>query len=402
MISYDAASLDGADPTYAPGLKREGDRFVWVAPAKYRKAGYKANRQRLPMTDDLDRARLCREYTREMLRWWQGLDVPQIKPNTFGWLARRYLTDDFSPFQDIKANSQRVYRNDVGYWEAAIGDSLIADMGLEQVKRLQRAMKDRGRSVDFIHRKFHTLRKLAKYGVALKNPACRDLADVLSGLRLQAPLPRNIAATSQQIMAVVAQADAHGHHSFALGILLQWWLALRAMDVRGDYFDIKAGESKDGGIVVRNTRWGSGLTWAEVAPDLSCITKVISKTERHDARPVRFDLSELPDLRNRLARLEHRVGPVIVNPRTGLPFNGQQWRDLWRQFADKAGVPTEVQLRDARAGAITEANSMGATEEMTMHQGTHTKASTTQRYIRNRDQKVAEVIALRAGTKVKP
>jgi len=269
-------------------------------------------------------------------------------------------------------------------------------------KSIEKGMRTNGRSVDFIHRKMNCLRRITRYGSSLKHKPCTELKEVFSNMRFHAPRPRDVTPTAAHIMAVVALADADGKKRFALGLLLQWWLALRAMDVRGDYFRIKPGEPSKGGIVRGKFRWGDGLTWADVGPDQMCISKVISKTERHDARPVTFDLTNLPDIRARLAAIPERMGPVIVDEVTGMPYSRNLWRNLWRKYADLAGVPAQVQIRDARAGAITEANRMGATEEMTMHQGTHSNSDTTKRYIRNRDAMIADVIQLRTRTAGEP
>ena len=56
---------------------------------------------------------------------------------------------------------------------------------------------------------------------------------------------------------------------------------------------------------------------------------------------------------------EDRNGPLIVNPRTGLPYRQWYFREVWKRSAAEAGVPATVWNRDLRAGGITEARQAG-------------------------------------------
>jgi hypothetical protein len=64
----------------------------------------------------------------------------------------------------------------------------------------------------------------------------------------------------------------------------------------------------------------------------------------------------------------------------------------FRQIARAAGIPDEVWNMDARAGGATEADEAGAALEAIQGALTHTKESTTLRYLRRgRSKKIAEV-----------
>jgi hypothetical protein len=60
-------------------------------------------------------------------------------------------------------------------------------------------------------------------------------------------------------------------------------------------------------------------------------------------------------------------------------------------------VPKSVRMMDTRAGAINHAKSLGATEVEMQLQAGHASSSTTQRYIRGREEEVNRVIRLRVG-----
>lgn len=77
-MAFRPSLWDDSDPYYAPGLltNRKRGTFHWASPKKYRDAGYSIKTVRLegePGDDlDLERARMCRELTREMVRWYEG------------------------------------------------------------------------------------------------------------------------------------------------------------------------------------------------------------------------------------------------------------------------------------------------------------------------------------------
>jgi hypothetical protein len=52
---------------------------------------------------------------------------------------------------------------------------------------------------------------------------------------------------------------------------------------------------------------------------------------------------------------EPRRGPLIVNPRTGLPYRNWYYGNLWRKVRKLTVISKEVWNRDARAGGVTEA-----------------------------------------------
>lgn len=64
-------------------------------------------------------------------------------------------------------------------------------------------------------------------------------------------------------------------------------------------------------------------------------------------------------------------------------------------IADKAGIPSTVQNMDARAGAITEAYNMGATETDVMKSAGHKNRQTSARYNRGTIEQTSRVAKLR-------
>jgi integrase len=76
------------------------------------------------------------------------------------------------------------------------------------------------------------------------------------------------------------------------------------------------------------------------------------------------------------------MGPVIVDSKTGRPFEYEEFRKRWRIIAQAAGIPDEVQNRDSRAGGITEARNAGADKDDIRQLAGHADVETTEIYIR--------------------
>lgn len=379
-------------------MYRKNGYPTWRAPKRYVDMGFEP--KYVPLTkgfrdDGLheERAAQCRDLTAAMLRWADAKEAAKPKPETVRWLIERYKTDEGSAYHSVKANTRRDYDSHLDYWAGAIGDTLIRSITFEFVTTLESAMKRKGRSLDFIHRKFERLRAIIKHGVLIRAAGARDVRETLSLMTFKMPAKRDVAPSRVQVYRVVVKARQAGYTPFATGILLQYELALRAVDVRGQWLP----SDGEGGIVNNGRRWTDGLTWEMLDGDLSGLTKVISKTRDSLPEPIRFDLRSLPRIRALLGALtapEGRVGPVILSS-TGLPYDKRTWAALWRRFAREGRVPDHIRCMDLRAGAISEADSLGASREILSQAAQHSDLQTTGRYVRGRSKAVAQVIDIR-------
>lgn len=403
MKTFEQKVWSDADPAYAPGLTWSNDTHPrWKAPKRYVEAGYIVTGTRLDGHRgdglDMDRAAACRVHARAMLRWWQDQDRSGPAPDTWAWLIARYRGDDISPYLEVKANTRAGYADLLGKWEGVIGHMNIADLTYEQIMTVRRAMEKNGRSLAYIRRMFVMLRTVAGYGKALRNTAARDVSDVLSEMRFKMPPPRTAAPTRAQIEAIVVAADAKGLHAFACGLLMQYELMLRAVDVRGQWLK---DDGQAGGIHKDGLRWQDGLTWDMVDADCTGFVKVISKTARSMPEPYHFDLTNLPDVRRRLLALQpaDRIGPVIVSKRFGLPYTIYGWSQNFRRLRDALGLPDTLTMMDTRAGGITEASGLVTNAHQLRHAAQHKNLATTDRYARDKSDAANNVIALRKGEK---
>jgi len=94
-----------------------------------------------------------------------------------------------------------------------------------------------------------------------------------------------------------------------------------------------------------------------------------------------------------------RIGPVILDERTGRPYRQREFARRFREAARAARVPDEIWNMDARAGAVTDAYDAGANPTDAMDLGTHTQLSTNRRYARHRLAATSRVAILRFGGK---
>ncbi|WP_065330347.1 tyrosine-type recombinase/integrase [Tritonibacter mobilis] len=406
MTGFKPALWDGSDPLYAPGIKWNVGKNPaiqypqWNPPAKYKKAGYAYGPVKLDPPGHKDdehqpaRALRCRELTKEMLRWYEEQEKPKVDPSTWKYLIARYQTDEYSPFHDVKENTREGYVQHLRLLEDVIGHTKISSMTYEAIKKLQKAMQAKKRSISYIHRFFNTMRRVAKYGKALNIQSAREVAETLSEMRFQNSPARQVAPTRDQVYTIIQAADAEGLKSYALGIMIQYEFALRAVDVRGHWLKT---DELEGGIIHNGTRWQDGLTWDMIDNDLTRMEKLISKTRKSLTEPYIFDLTGIPEIQARLKELRPKdaVGPVILNPHSGLPYTIYGWSQTWARLRKKTGIPEEIRMMDVRAGAVTEAKSLGADPYMLRDAAQHKDVMTTDRYSRARSDSANNVVRLR-------
>jgi integrase len=112
----------------------------------------------------------------------------------------------------------------------------------------------------------------------------------------------------------------------------------------------------------------------------------------------------MPDVMEELAKVpaDKRMGPLIVNPATGLPYRQWYFRYLWRHVADRAGIDRAVWNSDLRAGGITEAREAGApTDDVAKTAGHADKRTTARVYDRDRLEAARRVARARAAHRAK-
>ena len=409
-MAYKDALWDGSDPSYAPGLSKGRQYYYWKPSPKFRKMGYPKTSIRLTGEEgdgqDLLRAHEARELTRQMLAYY-GANIETLEPGTWGWLIHRYKTDRHSPIHGVKENTRTNYIWILDRWDAAIGRVAIGATDYTTICDLRDGMKAKGRNTSYIHRMFERLRAVAKYGKMLK---------LRSGARGIGHTPRHAVSDPAPTLG---HADARANSGRCGRGRRQGHVRLR--DRVADPVGLlpalcrRSGPvapcAPDAGGIVRKLsrnrrqrllpdayeRWQDGLTWDMFDEDLSGFSKVISKTARSMPDPIRFGLTDVPELRARLFILSQRgrIGPVITGERTGMPYTVYGWSQAFRRIRDDLGLPKNLTVMDTRAGALTEAKNLGADPYILRDAGQHLNVTTTDRYARGRDESIAKVVKLR-------
>lgn len=123
------------DPTtwpedYAPGLHQpKGRKPAWRAPRRYVEAGWTPARVEVPPEDA---TALCRRYTRELLAWWRKREPSAADVGTWGYVIRRYRSDPYSPYQEVKANTREGYDFTCDKWD----DWSLTDKGRAKLSEI--------------------------------------------------------------------------------------------------------------------------------------------------------------------------------------------------------------------------------------------------------------------------
>ena len=207
-----------------------------------------------------------------------------------------------------------------------------------------RAMK--ARHADRIHAE-----ALTKHGRAAAHYACRFARQVwnrgrrqeavtanpLAGMELQGLPARNQRWTPEQVETVCAKAVEKGSASIALAVRLAYRTTLREQDI-------------------------FALTWTQLEERLV--------ETRMTAIDVPLIADAYPDLR-KASRATKRTAVQMVACETAKRAWGEDYfRDVFREVADAAGLPRDLQFRDLRATGLTELYGAGASDiHASMHSG---------------------------------
>lgn len=371
----------------APGLKwrrrADGARVpYWVARDDIAKRGYEPKTVRLHFgSDDMEAiASRCRILQAEMLEWSKvgAKPIAGLPLGTVAHLVEMYQTSEFSPYRSVKWNTRRQYDVDCAKLTKAVGKRLLSAVTFADIHRWYETAKKpkkegQPEQLRSAHGLMTMLRMVVNFGVLAEIPDCERLAAILAKARFKVPKPRKQTPSLNQVQAIIAAAHQCGAHSIALGQALQFEGMFRQSSVTGQW---EPAEGTEGGIRLNKKRWTDGLTWAHLDSD-GLIDFATSKT----GREMKIDTTLYPLISAEIAkvRMEDRIGPMIIDERSGLPYSEKEYSKRWRKIATSAGVPTEVWNRDSRAGGITEGRDAGAAVEDVSKHAAHSDATVTSR-----------------------
>jgi len=246
-----------------------------------------------------------------------------IRRGSVAELIRLYRKDP--AFQQLAAKTRQGYGYILDRIEKIEGDVSVTDLTRRHLKDIYRTAVDgRGLAMaNAIMRIWRIILGLAvDEGWIETNPA--------SALRLTTPRPRRRLWSDEERERFHKQANEMGRPSMALAVTLGWDLAQRQGDLlrltwtdwNGSSFGIRQGKT---GAVVR-------------VPAMPETCALIEATPRASTR-------------------------IIVSEATGNPYREDHFRHEFARIRDAAALPADLQFRDLRRTALTNAGDMGATDD---------------------------------------
>jgi hypothetical protein len=374
----------------SPGLKwrdrKSGAVPYWFADPAAIKAGYpvkSANLSHLVDNAEMLIARAQRLQA-EMLRWVSGdRGTPPRFDGTFKSLLEIYQTDPESTYNTtIKKHTALSYATYIRKMTDHIGARRVDECDGRDVRRWFKQWRETS-GLGAARMALAVLKAAVSFGVVCRTRGCAEFQAILGEMQFEALPSRTQAPTADQIVAIRKAAHAAGRPLSALCYAIQFETTLRQWDVIGQWFDLD--DPRPSAVLAYGKKW-IGPTWAAIDDKLIMAKVKPTKTEDTTEITVSFDLSVCPMVCEELAQIsqEKRVGPLVVNPNTGMPYIRQTWRNAWRADYKAAGIPSDIWNRDTRAGGITEGGKAGASKDDRRKLAGHAKEETTEIY--DRDQ----------------
>lgn len=392
-----------------PGLnwraRANGGTFYWVARPDLVERGYSLKSARLwpptasrrlePTPDEWNEmASSCTRLQGQMLEWGnckaEAFDPLAIYNGSMRSLVKVYRTDPDSPFQELRT-ARHSYSSSMDTLDVAVGDARVLELTFRDFKRWHKEFckpepggllrKPRG------HRLMTTVRIVMSFGALVKLPGCEEAKAVLSGMEFPNPKKRSVFITAPQCIAHRAKAHEMGFASVAFVDATMFELGVRQKDMLGETLPMSEPGLSD--VTYHGRKWLYGMHSGEVSPDLIW-THRLSKSLRgrtaildpNAGKLEQFDLRAYSMVMEEIGYLKGKTGAIVINERTGRPWNQSTFGLAWRKIARAAGIPDHVQCRDFRAGSITEGRKAGnRLEDMRIHAG-HSRLQTTEGYDR--------------------
>ncbi|MGQ0681197.1 hypothetical protein [Bradyrhizobium sp.] len=269
---------------------------------------------------------------------------------TFAGLVHCYRTDERSPYRQLKHNVRNNYDALFNRLIEDVGDELVGDWNAQRIRNVYDSSWAANGKLHMGHSMVGKLRLLCTYGsTTLNNDACIRLSAILGNMRFQIPRSSAEPLTAEHARAIREKAHASQLGSIALAQAFQFDIQqLRQMDVIGEWVPLSEPGTSD--ITKGKEKWLRGLRWSEINQEQMTLRRMQTSGRQNQQRELVVDLKDCPMIMEELNRIPpwNRLGPMIVNEKTRLPWIGSEFRRKWRQVADAAGVPKAV--KNAESG----------------------------------------------------
>jgi hypothetical protein len=306
-------------------------------------------------------------------------------------LIDRYLTDPCSTFHKLRYVTKEGYSGNLDRLKVEMGDVDLAELRMPDLKQHHDKWKVGGH-IATAHGLATQLRITVGFGATMLEDAdCERIHRLFSLMRFETPKKRTTWLTSDQADDVRDEACRQLFLAVALAQAFQFDCALRQKDVIGEWVPADDPEpssifSPDGQM-----KWVRGITREEVNAELALVHKT-SKC----GKVLTFPLKSCPMVMEEWD-FAPPSGPLIIDPRTKLPYEAWAYRRIWRQIATKAGVPKDVWNMDSRAGRITQLLAAGVPIEDARKLAGHEQQRTTSGYSRDTEDAIKRALEIVNG-----
>jgi hypothetical protein len=375
----------------APQLVLDRGMPVWRATRAAIKAGFPTKRVNLKFFADNQAAlsARCHRLTAEQNEWLSGRRNRDVAfDGTVRAAVNLWQVDPDSPYHLIEASSRHPYDVYARMIVETVGARRIDHIDGRDLRRWHaewsapeeeggRPMLAKARMTVIV------LKNALSFAAGCRKPGCADLRKILGEIRFAGPRPRMEAPTAAEIVAARKAAHDLGHPPAAFAYALQFEGKMRQWDVVGKWVPLT--DKKPSSIIDGTSKW-IGPMWSQIDENM-ILRYTPAKTQFTSGATVTLDLSEMPMVVEELRKVpvEARRGPLIVNPRTGLPYRNWYFGDVWRRVRKATGIRSEVWNRDLRAAAVTEGSEAAApTDDMAKQAGHANKRTTARVYDRDR------------------
>lgn len=300
-------------------------------------------------------------------------------------LAEIYQTDPMSGFTKKRWVTQINYRSLTRRVVDDIGHYDLKDITIRLIKERHAVWSANGK-LTMGHGIVSMFRIVVGFGAGiLEDKDCQRIRGSLKSVKFPNAKPRSSILTAEQVFKICDLAFIDGQISACIGYLLQHYCCLRQKDVIGELVRIDA-DPRPSNVIFGNFKWVGGLLADNLSAD-----RVLTHTTSKKGKTISIPLADCPLIDQEWASLP-KSGPLIIDPRTGRPFQPWNYVGLWRKYADKAGVPREVFQMDTRAGRITGMLASGVNPNDVRLFATHSQLSTTMGYARGDDEGVVRAL----------
>lgn len=388
------------DKITAKGLKwvtrKHGAVPYWRATEEAVNAGYRPKNVPLSgMEDNPSRLVAHCNYLQSQMELWIAEERGERAAfdGTLKTLIDRYTRDADSPYRALKAGSRRPYDHYLPKIAGGMGHIKIDDITGADLKEWHNAWSANGKYLAAAAMQRAILDAVVSYGITCRLRGCIELSEVLkrAGRKLPHPRRRDIVITADQVIAARRAAHEDGRAAWALAYAIVYETTLRLWDVIGQWVPTGDPGLSDVLDVKRGKKW-FGLRVEDIDADM-VLHYTPSKTEAKTGKAVSYPLSKAPMVMEEMGNAPPS-GPLIVNPKTGLPPTAQQFQEGWQRDRKKAGISEKAWARDLRASGITEARAGGVAMDdagkVAGHAGTRTTSEVYDRAVLEAADRFAE------------